>query len=122
MSQSEILAALASGKLTADKAGPMLDALHAKAVGDEFRTPKLTEGGAVNLGKIPGANAQFGCVMYAATVEYIIKHQKAISEYLVANESGLSRKGDDEVTVARKAKHPERIAAAAKAKARKAAA
>lgn len=92
MSKAEIVAQLAAGTLTADVALTMLNALEVKAVGDEFRQIKLSEKGAINLGRIPGANAQFGCVMYASALEYILKHQDKIKQFISDNAGKVSRK------------------------------
>ncbi len=92
MSKSEIVAAIAAGTLSPEKALAALNALDASAKGDEFRTVKLSEKGAINLGRIPGANAQFGCIMYASALEYIFKHQDKIKAFIVDNATKVSRK------------------------------
>ena len=60
--------------------------------GDEWRQPKVTEKGCVSLGRIPGANAQFGFVTYVAALEYILKHQDKIKAFIAENNAKLARK------------------------------
>ena len=64
----------------------------AGARGDEWRGAKVSEKGCVSLGRIPGANAQFGCVMFVAALEYIFKHEEKIKAFIAENNGKLSRK------------------------------
>ena len=105
MTQSEVLAAVATGKLSLDDAGKLLDLLkpqqpvrevsfkvteaHPERKGKDGKVQKESKGGACS---IYGLNAMWPVTLYVEQWERLLAAAPKLQAFLKANESKLTRK------------------------------